>query len=42
MKVVKRWGIMTLVALLVLGTMGAALADDGVETKEAKEALDAG
>jgi hypothetical protein len=29
---------MTLVALLVLGTMGAALADDGVETEEAKEA----
>ena len=28
MKMVKRWGVMTLVALLVLGTMGAALADD--------------
>ncbi|MDR9451808.1 MAG: hypothetical protein RI637_11375, partial [Acidimicrobiia bacterium] len=42
MKVVKRWGIMTLVALLVLGTMGAALADDHVETEEAKEALDPG
>ena len=33
MKMVKRWGVMTLVALLVLGTMGAALADDGVETE---------
>ncbi len=28
MKVVKRWGVMTLVVLLVLGTMGAALADE--------------
>ena len=42
MKVVKRWGVMTLVALLVLGTMGAALADDGVETEETKEALEPG
>jgi hypothetical protein len=33
MKVVKRWGVMTLVALLVLGTMGAALAADDVETE---------
>jgi hypothetical protein len=33
MKMVKRWGVMTLVALLVLGTMGAARADDGVETE---------
>jgi len=29
MKMVKRWGVMTLAALLVLGTMGAALADEG-------------
>ena len=28
MKLVKRWGVMTLVVLLVLGTMGAALADE--------------
>jgi hypothetical protein len=37
----KRWGVMTLVALLVLGTMGAALADDTVETETetAKEPL---
>ena len=42
MKMVKRWGVMTLVALLVLGTMGAALADDDVdatETETAKETL---
>jgi len=38
MKVMKRWGVMTLVALLVLGTMGAALADEDVATEEAKEA----
>lgn len=42
MKVVKRWGVMTLAALLVLGTMGAALASDDVETEEAKEALEPG
>ena len=48
MRLMKRWGVMTLVALLVLGTMGAALADD-VETEAAeneaetaKEALEAG
>ncbi len=28
MRLMKRWGVMTLVALLVLGTMGAALADE--------------
>jgi hypothetical protein len=44
MKMVKRWGVMTLVALLVLGTMGAALADDTVdaetEAETAKEPLE--
>ena len=42
MKMVKRWGVMALVALLVLGTMGAALADDTVETETetAKEPLE--
>ena len=34
MRVMKRWGVMTLVALLVLGSMGAALADDTVEPEE--------
>jgi len=44
MKIVKRWGVMTLVALLVLGSMGAALADDTTEpeTKAAKALLDPG
>jgi hypothetical protein len=40
MKIVKRWGVMALVALLVLGSMGAALADDGVDTDPVKEPLD--
>jgi len=39
MKKMKRWGVMTLVALLVLGSMGAALADD---TETAKEPLEPG
>lgn len=40
MKLVKRWGVMTLVALLVLGSMGAALADDGDDgTEPAAETL---
>lgn len=44
MRLVKRWGVMTLVALLVLGTMGAALADDDVETEAetAKDLLEEG
>jgi len=41
MKMVKRWGVMTLVAVLVLGTMGTALADEGAtETEEAKKTVD--
>ncbi len=41
MKMVKRWGVMTLVALLVLGTMGSALADEPTtETNEPKHAFD--
>jgi hypothetical protein len=42
---VKRWGVMMLVALLVLGTMGAALADEGdegVEPEAVEEALEPG
>jgi hypothetical protein len=42
MKMVKRWGVMTLVALLVLGTMGAAVADDDVEAESAKTPLEQG
>ena len=38
MKIVKRWGVMTLVALLVLGTMGAALADEGTTETESEAA----
>jgi hypothetical protein len=41
MKMVKRWGVMTLVAVLVLGTMGAALADEGTtDTEEARKTVD--
>ena len=41
MKMAKRWGVMTLVALLVLGTMGAALADEpATETETTKQAVD--
>lgn len=40
MNKMKRWGVMALVAVLVLGTMGAALADDVVETD--KEPLEPG
>ena len=36
MRLMKRWGVMTLVALLVLGTMGAALADDDVDAESAQ------
>ncbi len=39
MKLVKRWGIMALVALLVLGSMGAALADEGDEPETVEEAV---
>lgn len=44
MRLVKRWGVMTLVALLVLGTMGAAFASDPgeTETETAKEPLEEG
>jgi hypothetical protein len=43
MSKVKRWGVMTLVALLVLGTMGAAPADEGTaETAATKEPLEQG
>jgi hypothetical protein len=39
MKLMKRWGVMTLVALLVLGTMGAALADEDVDVEETAKEL---
>lgn len=48
MRLMKRWGVMTLVALLVLGTMGAALANEveaeaaETEAEVAKEALEPG
>lgn len=37
MKAAKRWGVMALVAMLVLGSMGAALADEATEPESAKE-----
>ena len=37
MKMVKRWGVMTLAASLVLGSMGAALADEGPTETETAE-----
>jgi hypothetical protein len=42
MKVVKRWGVMALVILLVLGSMGAALADDATESEPVKDPPEAG
>jgi hypothetical protein len=39
---IKRWVVMTLVALLVLGTMGAALADEPVEPEEPAAAVESG
>lgn len=42
MRVMKRWGVMTLVALLVLGSMGAALADDTGEVEDSVEPIEPG
>jgi hypothetical protein len=43
MSKVKRWGVMTLVALLVMGAMSAAPADEGTaETEATKEPLEQG
>ena len=42
MRMVKRWGVMTLVALLVLGSMGAALADEPDDLETDKKVVEPG